>query len=827
MRPKNYNVITVICFLLLVRGAWGEDCPSSYFSGIGVKAHCYKNWDEDGAIYLHIKSSGLPEHSYDGSPVPQNWTFDIPVAPDPDLVKPYQDQLDPSTLGHGPIGIALNGVPFYPPFGSDGIASVAPPPLYSEIDAQGNSVVSYPKGLEYDNCAGFVVDEAYRYYTAPPCLEDDTSAKTYTPWTVIEAFETPNTLIGYALDGFPIYSPHNSTSFKLDNCNGKFVGGEYRYYATARFPFLLGCFGPGVYDYDVSAIDEEVWSDLAACPPGSFLSSARGGCQECPAGTYDYASGSDTVAARAPCSEVCPVGHYCPAGTSYPNMVKCPAGTFGSTAGLKTQECSGPCAPGYFCPPGTVDPVSLPCGNPSFYCPAGSAQRITVRDGFYTVPEGDGLDRIAQQPCEPGSYCLEGVKSPCSAGTFASAKRQTSCEPCTTGHYCPEGSPVPIACPPGTYGGELGLKNADCSGLCDFGHFCPSGSNISAQIECPPGSFGNVRGLGSFHCNASCDAVAYPEVACVATKCSPGYFCPSGSNSSEQAECGGAEVYCPSGSAIPTPVSRGYYTVGALSVLGKDQDSEDAAVRWGQRICEPGFYCTEGVRLRCPAGTYGGSSGLTNEECSGPCSAGYYCPIASISDKQIPCGGADVYCPEGSPNKTDVTEGYFTTGGQVDSRISERICPLGHYCVAGVKRPCPPGVYGGGEGLSSAACSGNCTAGFYCEEGSTMADQEPCPPGTWGDEGQKTDVCSGLCHPGYYCPTNSTAPTQLQCGGDRVFCPVGSGAPSNVSAGHFSTGGDYLTRSGQAPCDEWAGLAPAGAHREAACPENLVPEEHA
>jgi hypothetical protein len=47
------------------------------------------------------------------------------------------------------------------------------------------------------------------------------------------------TLIGYALDGWPIYG---STDRQLDNCGGTTVGGEYRYYLDSERRNILNCF---------------------------------------------------------------------------------------------------------------------------------------------------------------------------------------------------------------------------------------------------------------------------------------------------------------------------------------------------------------------------------------------------------------------------------------------------------------------------------------------------------------------------------------------------------------------------------------------------------
>ena len=55
-------------------------------------------------------------------------------------------------------------------------------------------------------------------------------------------------MIGYAIDGRPIFS-HNNRGLlhtDLDNCNGKFdATGNYGYYVKPTFPYLVGVLAPG------------------------------------------------------------------------------------------------------------------------------------------------------------------------------------------------------------------------------------------------------------------------------------------------------------------------------------------------------------------------------------------------------------------------------------------------------------------------------------------------------------------------------------------------------------------------------------------------------
>ncbi len=61
------------------------------------------------------------------------------------------------------------------------------------------------------------------------------------------------TVIGVAKDGHVIYGPYLSSNTRVtsgfDVCNGMFYdsNGNYAYFATSTYPYLVGCFGPGNY----------------------------------------------------------------------------------------------------------------------------------------------------------------------------------------------------------------------------------------------------------------------------------------------------------------------------------------------------------------------------------------------------------------------------------------------------------------------------------------------------------------------------------------------------------------------------------------------------
>ncbi|CAM9745585.1 unnamed protein product, partial [Discosporangium mesarthrocarpum] len=220
----------------------------------------------------------------------------------------------------------------------------------------------------------------------------------------------------------------------------------------------------------------------------------------------------------------------------------------------------------------------------------------------------------------------------------------------------------------------------------------------------------------------------------------------------------------------------------------------------GFRTCEPGFFCTNGKRTPCPAGTYGDRAGITESSCSGFCPAGTYCPEGSVRYERFDCfverrlwsmshspfliyllmassvpscpshlpcsptthcGNASVYCPLGSAAPRPASKGYYTGGGGigtgttdatlVNTREWQKLCPKGSFCQGGVIRLCPPGSFGNTEGL--------------------------------GEEG-----CQGVCPAGWYCPLGSVDPYAFPCRGRKNYCPEGSGEPMPVLRGHYAAG---------------------------------------
>jgi len=780
------------------------------------------------------------------------------------LKLPLEPPLTPDTLissdlyeGDHLVGIALDGVPIYSAL------------TFSSIDIIQPDSNTGPEGLSVDGCGGSLGPTPhgvrYHYRVMPACilLSDHTDLvlerrrKMITDVEeLLDVFDSfyGHHLLGVSRKGFPIYSPFDSRGHlhqHLDSCNGKFVNGSYGYYVRPTFPYIIGCEGPGEYNFAAQGVTSEELTGITgvsykSCPNGYYSVSTSNGCRACPAGFFASGGG---------CEHICPRGHYCPPASVEP--LRCPAGRFGAAEYLISSECSGLCSSGYFCPSGSTLSNRYPCGAVDRYCPTGSGERLSVSPGYYSTPEdADYYTRSGQAACTPGHYCQHGVRYLCPAGTYGSTStlEESGCSGvCPVGYFCPIGTVNPVPCPAGSFGDTSGLTVSQCSGLCFPGHWCPAASVSPTQRICASGRVGEGFGLATSECSDLCSGPVQPkasptslkdtgvqsnmtaEVAglpvitgnrpfCAPRWCEEGYFCPPGSTLSTQQPCGSAAVYCATGSSLPSPVDVGYYTVGSLSRPHADQMDGDNTTRIAQVQCELGYWCAEGVRRICPSGVFGSSLGLTSSACSGSCAPGYYCPEGSTKAEEKACGDPSLYCPMGSSLPSKVPKGYFTENGTLTTRSDIEVCPPGYFCDGGVKFICRAGIYGAISGLYTKDCSGLCAAGYYCPEGSVTSTQIPCPAGRFGFTGAVNANCTGLCLAGYYCPSASTSATQFDCGADNLFCPTGSSVPLVVATGYYSTGGTAVTRTGQSSCvgTDLLGTPPAADHRRNICPSTTV-----
>jgi hypothetical protein len=167
-----------------------------------------------------VESDGLPTHKTGTFPnttnpnriLKQNYQFTIPRHP--------QKAERPTPTPFGPIGVAVNGIPFYNPYNAEGRDAVLGP--FAEI---------------FDSCCGHPDPMGrYHYHKFPVCVKS--------PFK--ESAEGHSPLVGYMFDGFALYGPNGDGGTPpkdLDECNGHedAVRG-YHYHATATYPYLIGAY---------------------------------------------------------------------------------------------------------------------------------------------------------------------------------------------------------------------------------------------------------------------------------------------------------------------------------------------------------------------------------------------------------------------------------------------------------------------------------------------------------------------------------------------------------------------------------------------------------
>lgn len=351
------------------------------------------------------------------------------------------------------------------------------------------------------------------------------------------------------------------------------------------------------------------------CAPGYFCPQNTTQQVPCPAGTFGRSEGLMTPQ----CSGTCPLGHYCPNATVEP--IPCPQGYFGNNTGLIDETCSsdcwlGGCNPtqqlcyeGYYCPPGSIAGNQYACGDPSYYCPIGSANPLLVSPGYYTFGRGSGggisdasgssssggFTQVGQRICEEGFFCSGGIKSECLPGYYGDSKglQTGACSGlCPMGYYCPAGSfnATTHRCPSGRYGATEGLSDSSCSGPCLPGYHCYEGSTSPTQLEC---AVLQIEGLvypnlgikkksfitvGSVLADVTVMRTdVYLDTFNVSVQVLPN------TNISKQVVSEPNSVYCPVGTSIPLAVRSGYYSAG-----------NNRTTRHLQEPCPMGSYCMNG-----------------------------------------------------------------------------------------------------------------------------------------------------------------------------------------------------------------------------------------
>jgi len=490
-------------------------------------------------------------------------------------------------------------------------------------------------------------------------------------------------------------------------------------------------------------------------------------CELCPKGFF--CSDKETIQPCGNNNVYCPLGSISPKNVTegyysigdeedkrYSQQI-CEAG-FYCVDGVKKI-----CPRGYYCPiTGLSSPIE--CGASNLYCLEGATKPTQVSTGYYSVG-GTNTTRHRHEIAPKGYYASDGVVLPCHSG-----------------HY----------------GDSEGLSTDECSGVCESGWYCPTASTSPRQVACgqedrycPTGSsspksvqVGYYTSTEEYPCRPGTyreEPVASGDVdiSPISTQRMDGKctLCPegtykhiSGDELSLCIDCGTHQAMstpsrttceCHQSATDKTLFTLQYNVVESTCYRLSETDADELPpdvfhlpktqfTATEEYPCEKGHYCQEGIRYKCPSGRYGDRDLETSAECAGVCLEGHYCGEGTVSPTI--CGAQHLYCPQGTSTPIYVSEGYYTDEDEPnDMKTSQHICPKGYYCS-------------GEDGL-----------------------RHPCPSATFGDELSLSDEsCSGICSSGYYCLEGSTSPTQYPCGNSTVYCPHGSSTPILVEEGYYS-----------------------------------------
>ena len=404
------------------------------------------------------------------------------------------------------------------------------------------------------------------------------------------------------------------------------------------------------------------------------------------------------------------------------------------------------------------------------------------------------LAELNTKECGEGHFCSGGTKLEKPIRTTHGGSI------CSSGKYCPTGQSTQLDCPGGTYDKRKGVPA--CMN-CPKGYYCPIGSveptrcpatmfciaNVAAGTFCPDGTYNTQDGLEESGQCRPCPVGKFCISGQVQGSCNSGFWCNSGAKSATDATkpCP-TNHYCEAGTSAPVRCEGGKVnptTTGTSPAACVD--------------CSVGHYCPEtqnGAEIDCPAGFYCPARSTQPTSC--PVLTYRATTLAQVSTDCIACGA-----------------GYLCNIEGVGDRENFR-CPVGHFCVAGVKNPtkCPAGTYRKTTGAGATTDCDACPVGFYCGEGTInpvvcpggkfcalgSAVTSPCTGGKYCPPGTTTEL---TCPEAYYCPEGVQEYVKCLNG---TYCEPGSEKPTLCDSGTFGNGNPNNNNFANAcvPCD--AGL---------------------
>ena len=402
--------------------------------------------------------------------------------------------------------------------------------------------------------------------------------------------------------------------------------------------------------------------------PGGLICSRAGLIQStelCPAG-YWCDGGTTTSNPNATVTtkpQPCPSNYFCLNGTASGVPV---AGNFSTP-----QLCTG----GRYCLNATASMLGTAICPLGAYCPPGSSTPIEASVGWFV----DYLGAPIEYQCLPGSFAPEmGSASclPCPAGYSCQTVGADVALICPRGYYHALSDIICEACPRGTFSevrglpdaslcqpclagfvcGQEGLTGMDGATQCIEGYVCGEGTTPAGQYDspCPPG----------FVCGQGTTPQSQYNLLCPA-----GYTCSGGVAESESTRSVCRKgYYCPPGVYDADPIG---YTLAAQCIVRQSSAIMDDYGCGSGNITVHLPYGDPYVRPigQCPLGTTSAISAQHLDECTvDPAWADYPNPVWEFSPldfAQVPAPPADVDvsagCPYGyaCPDYNDTLNMYY------------------------------------------------------------------------------------------------------------------------------------------------------------------------
>ena len=391
----------------------------------------------------------------------------------------------------------------------------------------------------------------------------------------------------------------------------------------------------------------------------------------------------------------------------------------------------------------------------------------TCSKGYYQA--SDSSTAASCTPADKGYYVDTtgaSAQKQCTAGTYTSSTAQSGCSTITSGCWGAAGATS--ACP-----NNCNALTAPAVTGGTFSSVTPRSANTACRYVAPSKTY---TGCSSITANT----VSYSGTAWgtdfYMTKASKGYRVTATGNTSAPActacACGTYQGTDGSTTTTCTTTSAGYYAKGTgnSSQTQADAGYYAAAGACDQTKIQAGCFGGEGSASACPNSCPAAESGWT---------------LASTTGLTVVTDCAEITTPStsGSPIATICTAGTLTKkatnsttwGSATASGLTAK---AGRYVNGTTCSACAAGTY-----TSSATTATSCTpaaAGYYVS-GTEATSQTACPAGTYGSTtGLTSSACSGKCTAGYYCPAASTSATQNECTAGN-YCPAGAGAETSCA----------------------------------------------